>query len=118
MKIVITGGSGYLGEVLYDFFKNDHEVVIISRSKPSFTNSYEKWDGKSKGEWANCLNGADVLINFAGKSVNCRYTPKNRGEILNSRINATRILNTVVCELDKPPKVWLNSSSATIYQDE
>lgn len=118
MKIVITGGSGYLGEILYDFFKKDHELVIISRSKPSFTNSYEKWDGKSKGEWANCLNGADVLINLAGKSVNCRYTPENRAEILNSRINATRILNKVVCELDKPPKVWLNSSSATIYQDE
>jgi hypothetical protein len=74
------------------------------------------WDGENEGPWTETLEGADVCINLAGRSVNCRYTAENRAAIYDSRIGTTRLLNRVIGALAEPPRVWLNASTATIYR--
>jgi uncharacterized protein (TIGR01777 family) len=73
------------------------------------------WDGKSLGDWTDEINGADVVINLAGRNVNCRYTPENRQEIMDSRVDSTRIIGEAIANAANPPKVWLQASTATIY---
>jgi uncharacterized protein len=117
-KIVIAGGSGFLGNILARFFAdNRDQVIVLSRQEiPANRNiSFRRWDGKTLGEWAGALEGADVLINLTGKNVNCRYTRKNRKEILDSRLESTSVLGTALRQVLNPPAVWLNASSATIY---
>ncbi|MCH2234230.1 MAG: TIGR01777 family oxidoreductase [Crocinitomicaceae bacterium] len=117
MKIVIAGGSGFLGEVLNNYFrKQGHEVMIISRSKPKFDCTFSKWNGKTKGEWIQEIEGCDVLINLAGKSVDCRYTKGNKNLIMSSRVDSTAILHKALSSLKNKPKIWLNAASATIYR--
>jgi uncharacterized protein len=113
MKIVIAGGKGYLGKVLEKYF-TEEEIVILTR-KPE-KNNHIYWDGKSLGKWQKALDKADVLINLAGKSVDCRYSPNNKQQILDSRLQSTRILGEALQHCNKPPSVWINASSATIYQ--
>lgn len=112
MKIIIAGGTGFLGKALENHFKN-HEVWILTRN-PNRTNEIF-WDAKTLGDWTDSLENADVLINMTGKSVDCRYNDKNRTEILRSRIDSTNVLQRAVDNCKNPPKTWLNSSSATIY---
>jgi uncharacterized protein len=112
MKIIIAGGNGFLGKSLENFFKND-EIFILTRTPKKPNDIY--WDAKTLGKWALTLNNADVLINMTGKSVDCRYNETNRQEILASRINSTKILQLAIEKCENPPKIWLNSSSATIY---
>lgn len=112
MKIIIAGGSGFLGKSLENHFQN-HVVQILTRNPKRSNEIY--WDAQSLGKWAESLENADVLINMTGKSVDCRYNDNNRAEILRSRIDSTNILQTAVDNCKNPPKVWLNSSSATIY---
>lgn len=114
MKIIIAAGTGFLGKNLETYFTNKgHEVIILTRN-PKRTNEYY-WDAKTLGEWKNLFENADVLINLAGKSVDCRYTDKNKKEIYDSRINSTKILQKAVDQCINKPKIWLNASSATIY---
>jgi uncharacterized protein (TIGR01777 family) len=120
MKIVIAGGTGYLGQLLSTHFLKDgkNEVFILSR-KERWNQSdlyYLKWDGKSIGNWKQFLENTDVLINLTGKSVDCRYTQKNKDKIYASRIESTHVLCQVVQQLKHPPKVFIQSSSATIYR--
>ena len=112
MKIIIAGGTGFLGKALENHFKN-HEVWILTRN-PKRPNEI-LWDAKSLGNWTDSLEKADVLINMTGKSVDCRYNDENRAEILRSRIDSTNVLQKAVDNCKNPPKTWLNSSSATIY---
>lgn len=114
MKIIIAGGNGFLGENLSLYFKNKGAEVLILTRNPQQKNNI-KWDAKSLGEWQKSLEKADILINLVGKSVDCRYTEANKKEILNSRIDTTKILQKAIDNCQQPPKVWLNSSSATIY---
>ncbi len=115
-KIIIAGGSGFLGKALEKYFvTKDEEVFILTRSPKA--NNHLQWDAKTKGSWTSHLNKADVLINLTGKSVDCRYTEANKAAILNSRIESTQVLNDAVAELAHPPKVWINAGSATIYDD-
>ena len=116
MKIIIPGGSGQVGTVLAEAFTNDgHEVVVLSRSAGSRSWGTVSWDGESLGEWTRELDGADVVINLAGQSVNCRYTPLNRRVIMDSRLRSTRVLGEAISQARKPPRVWLQASTATIY---
>jgi uncharacterized protein len=110
MKIVLAGGTGQIGHVLRRAFAGD-EVIVIARSGPV------RWDGRTLGPWATALNGADALINLAGRSVDCRYTPANRREIMDSRLESTAVLREAILRADVPPRVWLQSSTATIYAD-
>jgi uncharacterized protein len=117
LRIVIPGGSGQVGRVLARYFQQqgDH-VVVLTRSPHATEWETVHWDGESPGIWTQYLDGADVCINLAGRSVNCRYTPDNRIDIYNSRIISTRLLGEVIGSLRHPPRVWLNASTATIYR--
>ncbi len=119
MKIVIAGGSGFIGTYLAKYFADKgNEIIILSRSSHPTKNNikYILWDAKSLGTWKDVLENSDILINLSGKSVNCRYTEKNKKEILESRIEATTILGTAINTLQHPPKIWFNAASATIYR--
>jgi hypothetical protein len=121
MKVVIPGGSGEVGAVLRRWLvERGHEVVILSRSAPSpeKTNAdyrVVQWDGERLGAWADELDGADVCINLAGRSVNCRYTEENMRQMMDSRVNSTRVVGEAIAAASDPPEVWLQMSTATIY---
>lgn len=113
-RIIIAGGTGFLGDALMNYFHAKGDAVVILTRNPKKSN-HIYWDARSVGDWLAELEGADVLINMTGKSVDCRYTEKNKKEILASRIDSTRVLHKALSQLKNPPKVWLNASSATIY---
>lgn len=118
-KVVLAGGSGYLGSVLADFFgAKANEVIILSRKKLANKGNVRTvlWDAKHLDSWVNELEGTDLLVNLTGKNVNCRYTQQNRAEILNSRLDATRVLGQAIRKLKVPPGVWIQCASATIYR--
>jgi uncharacterized protein (TIGR01777 family) len=116
MKIVITGGTGQVGQILMRAFVADgHEVVILSRARGGLPVRTVVWDGCSPGLWRHELEGCDVVINLAGRSVNCRYHRRNRAEIMNSRVDSTRAIGTAIEQCESPPRVWLQASTATIY---
>ena len=116
--IVITGANGFLGSSLIEYFSQRFKVVAISRKVIPSTHPNVKsieWDGKTLGSWVDSLEGAELLINLAGKSVNCRYTTENKAAILSSRIESTRVLGQAIELCTNPPKTWINMASATIY---
>jgi uncharacterized protein (TIGR01777 family) len=118
-KIILAGGSGFLGGELAKYFSAlNWEVVILTRTPKSRPNSWREvaWDSKSLGDWTSELDGADVVVNLTGRSVDCRYTAKNRREIMDSRVNSTRVVGEAIAQCKTPPRVWLNSSTATVYQ--
>lgn len=118
-RILLAGGSGFLGQALAQrFCKSGIEVVILTRAPRGRIDGIKElsWDGKSLGEWAQLVDGADAVINLTGRSVDCRYTAANRRIIVASRVDSTRVLGEAIARCTKPPRVWLNSSSATIYK--
>jgi len=118
-KIVLAGGSGFLGDIIINHFKNTAiKIIVLTRGNNRKLNNVEyiHWDGKTIGTWADELENTTVLINLTGKSVDCRYNKKNKKEIVESRVNATKILGEAIQKLSKPPKVWMNAASATIYR--
>jgi uncharacterized protein len=116
MKIIIPGGTGQVGTILARGFQKDgHEVVLLSRKTEKSQWRVVQWDAETLGDWAREIDGADVVINLAGRSVNCRYTPENRQQIMNSRVKSTRAIGEAISKAANPPKVWLQSSTATIY---
>jgi len=116
MKVVIPGGSGQVGTVLARaFHERGDEVVVLSRNPGSDPWRAVKWDGESLGDWGSEIDGADTVINLAGQSVNCRYTPENRRVLIDSRVKSTRVVGQAIGESNRPPGVWLQASTATIY---
>ncbi|MBL4625800.1 MAG: TIGR01777 family oxidoreductase [Flavobacteriales bacterium] len=119
-KIIIAGGTGFIGKCLAQHFKaKGYQTIILTRkySDVQKNKDYLLWDGKTIGPWASELENADVVINLSGKSVDCRYTDANKKLILDSRVDSTTIIGQAINECNKPPKLWLNSSTATIYRD-
>ncbi|HVW22209.1 MAG TPA: TIGR01777 family oxidoreductase [Opitutaceae bacterium] len=118
LRVVIPGGTGQIGTVLARaLHRMGHEVTVLSRRpRPGLPWRCEEWDGGSAGAWTRRLEGADALINLCGRSVNCRYTAANRREILDSRTGPTRSLGEALARLENPPRVWLQASTATIYE--
>jgi uncharacterized protein len=113
MKIVIPGGSGHLGSLLTRHLRErGHDVIVLTRDR---NQPGVLWDGRTLGPWAVVVDGADVVINLAGRSVNCRYTPEHRQEILRSRVDSTRVIGEAIAQAAQPPRVWLQASTATIY---
>lgn len=118
-KIIIAGGNGFIGNFLKEHFRTKTKALIIlsrGEARKEGNVSYLPWDGKTLGAWKDELEGAEMLINLAGKSVNCRYTEKNKQEIFDSRTYSTLVLGEAVKQLQHPPAVWFNAASATIYR--
>jgi uncharacterized protein (TIGR01777 family) len=118
LRFVLVGGSGHVGTVLAQHFhQHKHEVCVLARTAFSAPWRVVAWDGRELGEWAETLDGADVVINLAGRSVDCRYSKQNREDILESRLQSTRLVGEAIQSLSNPPALWLNASTATIYRD-
>lgn len=116
MRIVIPGGSGQVGTVLARALHAEgHEVVVLSRAPEPRPWRTAPWDGVSEGPWRRHLDGSDIVINLAGRSVNCRYRRANREAILQSRVRSTRAVGDAIARARRPPRVWLQASTATIY---
>jgi uncharacterized protein len=120
-KVVLAGGSGYLGHTLANYFKPfADEIYILTRGIPTKKQllhvNYIIWDGKQLGDWQHILEGCDLLINLTGKSVNCRYTNDNKKRILDSRLNAVTVLGDAILRCKVPPKHFIQITSATIYR--
>lgn len=119
-KLIIAGGTGFLGSAITDAFKDTFDdIVLLSRKRNTVANNNARtvvWDAKSLGEWASELDGSDVVINMTGRSVDCRYTKKNKDIILRSRVESTHILGKAITQCKNPPEIWFNSSTATIYR--
>lgn len=118
-KLVIAAGTGFLGQVLVSHLRNQFdEIVILTRAESATIGNvrHVHWNAKTFSGWETELENASVLINLAGKSVDCRYNEANKAEILASRINSTSILNLAVRTCANPPKHWLNAATSTIYR--
>jgi uncharacterized protein (TIGR01777 family) len=116
MKVVIPGGTGQVGSILARaFHAAGDDVVVLSRRPGSAPWRVIEWGARRLGSWASELEGADAVINLAGRSVNCRYTAENRESILSSRVESTRLVGTAIAQAARPPRAWLQMSTATIY---
>jgi uncharacterized protein (TIGR01777 family) len=118
-RIILAGGGGFAGRLLARTFAGEgYEVVVLSRTRKTLPNAARTtlWDGRSLGRWAEELEGARAVINLSGRSVNCRYNRKNRKLILDSRVESTRVLGEAIRQCARPPAVWLNAGTATIYK--
>jgi uncharacterized protein (TIGR01777 family) len=136
-KIIIAGGTGFIGQEITKYFGKENKIVILTRqientktnrnncsslSREDFQRvRFVKWNGKTTNDpmtngWINELENADLIINLAGKTVNCRYNKKNKKEIFDSRIHAVKAIGSAIAECTNPPPLWINASSATIYR--
>src|SRR4051794_1892452 len=118
MKVVIPGGTGHLGRVLGRALAGQgHEVVVLTRREtgPEPGARHVHWDGRSAGPWTAEIDGSDVVLNLAGRSVNCRYTRANLREMTTSRVDSARVVGGAIARAERPPRVWLQMSTATIY---
>ncbi|MQM26579.1 epimerase [Glycomyces albidus] len=114
MKIVIPGGTGNLGAVLErGLLAAGHRLTVLTRT-PSRPH-HLAWDGRTLGPWAEAIDGADAVVNLAGRSVNCRYTRENLDEMMTSRVESTRVVGQAIAAAANPPAVWLQAGTATIY---
>lgn len=117
MKIVLPGGTGQIGRMLVrHFLREGHDCVVLSRSgRGSEGARGVQWDGRSPGNWTAELDGANVVINLAGRSVDCRYTERNLREMMDSRVDSVRAVGAAIACAVRPPRVWLQAATATIY---
>ncbi|OEV30949.1 NAD-dependent epimerase [Streptomyces nanshensis] len=114
MKIVIPGGTGQVGGILDRALRAaGHEVVVLTRRPVRDTDVH--WDGKTQGSWVDAVDGSDAVINLAGRSVSCRYTQANLQAMMDSRVDSARVVGEAVAAARRPPRVWLQMSTATIY---
>jgi uncharacterized protein len=113
MRIVIAGGTGQVGSLLRRRAEARGDTVLVLSRRPS--GDELGWDGRTLGAWASAIDGADVVVNLAGRSVNCRYTKKNLADMMSSRVDSTRVVGEAIAGAKRPPKTWLQMSTATIY---
>src|SRR5438105_352362 len=112
-SLVLAGGSGFLGRAMAAHLgKSGYQPVILTRAAKLDARSPREveWDAETLGAWAREINGAEVVINLTGRSVDCRYNAKNRREIMESRIRSTRVIGQAIAQCQRPPRVWLNAS--------
>ena len=114
-KILIAGGTGFIGQVLEKYFSlAGNQVKILTRNPKRNNEIY--WNAKDIEEkWLSELENLDVLINLTGKNINCRFTDKNKEIITTSRVDSTLVLGQAIENCTNPPKLWLNSSTTSIF---
>jgi uncharacterized protein (TIGR01777 family) len=114
MKVVIPGGTGQVGAILdRALTAAGHEVAVLTR-RPVRERQIG-WDGRTPGPWAEAVDGSDMVINLAGRSVSCRYTPANLQAMMDSRVDSARVVGEAIASAARPPRVWLQMSTATVY---
>jgi len=133
-KIIIAGGTGFIGQGIIKYFGRDNEMVVLTRQsgnahknlysekliseKEDFNVRYVKWNGEIMEEsWTKEIDGADLVINLSGRSVNCRYHRKQKQQIFESRTNPTKAIGNAIRTAVHAPKVWINFASTTIYKN-
>lgn len=119
-RVVLPGGGGFLGQALaQDLQQLGYDVRILTRSPSLYSGPGNAigWDGKTLGAWATDLDGAEAVVNFTGKSVNCRYNPENRREINESRVDSVKVVDQAITRCKQPPKVLVQAASLAIYGD-
>lgn len=119
-KIILAGGSGFLGNALAHYLlEQGYEVVVLSRKKASNDCgiTYIYWDATTLGDWVKEVDGSHAIVNFTGKSVNCIYTRENKNEIINSRIQSVKALRNAINECEHPPQVFIQAGSLAIFGD-
>ena len=115
MKVIMPGGSGHIGRVLLRHFQEkQYDVKILTRNTKK-KDPFIFWDGQTLEEWQKVIDGSDVVINLAGRTVNCRPIKKNLKEMMDSRVNSTRVIGEAISRSQNPPKLWIQMSTATIY---
>jgi uncharacterized protein len=117
-RVVLAGGSGFLGRALAaELIKCDYDVIVLTRAPRGRGDGVREaeWDGEHVGEWIQCLDGADAVVNLAGRSVNCRHTPENLREIAGSRVNSVRAIAGGIQQVTHPPRLWVQSGAAGYY---
>jgi len=121
MRILIPGGTGQVGTLLARHLdKAGHEITVLSRNLKNHPEQRWRtlaWDGVNPGPWADEIHRSDAVIHLSGRSVNCRYTPENRKEIIDSRVNPTLLLGKLIAASPTPPKIWMNASTSTFYRN-
>jgi uncharacterized protein (TIGR01777 family) len=116
MRWVLPGGSGQVGTLLArELHAAGHDVTVLSRAPRDAAWKVLAWDGRTPGGWAQSFEGADVVVNLAGRSVNCRYGAANRRAIMDSRVLSTRLVGETIARCERPPRAWLQMSTATLY---
>ncbi|MBL7942024.1 MAG: NAD-dependent epimerase/dehydratase family protein, partial [Flavobacteriales bacterium] len=119
-RLVIAGGSGFIGSALASAFVRDgYEVVVLSRARSTQSGPlrYVQWDGCNPGPWTTELEGANFIVNLSGSSVNCRHNEHNRRRLIDSRIKPVMALGAAIIAAENPPPVWINASGAGIYPE-
>lgn len=114
MRFVLPGGTGQIGTILERALTAaGHDVLVLTR-RPTREGEV-RWDGATPGRWAELIDGSDVVVNLAGRSVSCRYTPANLKAMMDSRVDSTRVVGEAIAAAARPPRVWLQMSTATVY---
>ena len=116
----MPGGTGQVGGILRRALSSrGHEVVVLSRHPGELEPGIRHlgWDGRQLGDWAAEVDGADAVVNLAGRTVSCRYTAENLRQMMDSRVESTRVVGRAIAHASRPPNVWLQMSTATIYAD-
>ncbi|WP_432571287.1 epimerase [Kineococcus sp. SYSU DK005] len=123
MRVVVPGGTGQVGGVLRRALRDrGDEVTVLSRRPERLEDGVRHvlWDGRTLGPWAAELEGADAVVNLAGRTVSCRYTDANLRQMMDSRVDSTRAVGLAIARAARAgcaPRVWLQMSTATIYAD-
>src|SRR5215204_4706618 len=119
-RVVIAGGTGFLGQSLARYLTtNGREVLVLSRGTVAATTPWQhaRWDARTIGDWVRYLDGADALVNLAGRTVDCVKTPDHCDEILRSRVESTTVLGRALKKVARLPRVWVQMATAHIYGD-
>jgi uncharacterized protein len=117
-RIVIPGGSGHIGRFLARAFLAQGDCVTVLSRRPNVDAPWKTvlWNGMDPGNWMSELDGPDIVINLAGRSVNCRHTRRNQIEMMDSRVRTTQLVGEAIANAARPPSLWINASTATIYR--
>ena len=117
-RVVIAGGSGFLGRSLTAWLTGRGDrVTVLTRGEPASGEGWEHvhWDGRSLGDWAEVLEGADAMVHLSGKRVDCRPTRRNVDQLISSRVDPVRTVGEAVRRCQSPPPVWVQASSLAIF---